>query len=199
MKVTKLDAAIRQLMTALELFIEDKDPVSINTLVNNAWEIVETLCKKNDKSIYWKHIQKNFPKMSYKDFRESVHKPRNYAKHANKTDDPESEEYSNADNASLIFAASYDLGRLANSLPIELQVFQIWCLAIYDEPLSETKIVFPSNLKELSEPKQRELLKNTIYAMKQDAKLMADEKTMIWPRPGIREAQENSMAEFDEL
>jgi hypothetical protein len=41
--VTKLDAARRQLKTAIKLWFEDGDPVAIHTLIVAAYEIIDIL------------------------------------------------------------------------------------------------------------------------------------------------------------
>jgi hypothetical protein len=46
--ITKLEAARRQLGTAIVLWFNDDDPVSIHTLVCAAYEIVHTLTKKRN-------------------------------------------------------------------------------------------------------------------------------------------------------
>jgi hypothetical protein len=46
MNVSKLDAAKRQLHTAIRLWFADEDPVSIHTLVSAAHEIVHTLFRR---------------------------------------------------------------------------------------------------------------------------------------------------------
>jgi hypothetical protein len=50
MKITKLDAAKRQLATAIRLYFEDRDPVSVHTLVMAAGEIIDRLCE-------WQRLQ----------------------------------------------------------------------------------------------------------------------------------------------
>lgn len=45
--ITKLDAARRQLRTAIELWFADGDPVSIHTLLSAAYQIVHDLNRKN--------------------------------------------------------------------------------------------------------------------------------------------------------
>lgn len=45
--VTKLEAAQRQLTTAIDLFLDGKDPVSIRTLAGAAHEILRTLLKRS--------------------------------------------------------------------------------------------------------------------------------------------------------
>jgi hypothetical protein len=43
MIVTKLDAARRQLQTAIELWVDDRDPVSIHTLAYAAYQVIHDL------------------------------------------------------------------------------------------------------------------------------------------------------------
>jgi hypothetical protein len=42
-KITKMDAAKRQVRTAIKLWFMEEDPVSIHTLVSAAHEIIHTL------------------------------------------------------------------------------------------------------------------------------------------------------------
>ncbi len=48
--VTKLDAARRQLATAIELWFYDKDQVSIHTLAFAAYEVIHTISKKKGRT-----------------------------------------------------------------------------------------------------------------------------------------------------
>jgi hypothetical protein len=45
--VSRLDAATRQLATAIRLYFEDDDPVSVHTLAKAAGEIIDRLCELN--------------------------------------------------------------------------------------------------------------------------------------------------------
>lgn len=49
-RTTKLDAARRQLATAIELWFNEGDPVSIHTLSAAAYEILHVISKKRDSS-----------------------------------------------------------------------------------------------------------------------------------------------------
>jgi len=46
--ISKLDAARRQLATAITLWFEDRDPVSIHTLVFAAYEIIHAVSKQRN-------------------------------------------------------------------------------------------------------------------------------------------------------
>ena len=46
MRLTPLIAARSQVLTAIELFFADKDPVSVQSLAGNARELLEDLCRQ---------------------------------------------------------------------------------------------------------------------------------------------------------
>jgi hypothetical protein len=50
MKLTKLDAARRQLDTAIELYFGERDPVAIHALAAGAFEVVTALCVHTGRS-----------------------------------------------------------------------------------------------------------------------------------------------------
>ncbi len=81
--LTKLDAAKRQLETAVTLYFNDRDPVSIHTLTCAAHEILATLNKKrgNPPSI----ISDSLIKEPHKaEFRKWLREAMNFVKHADK-------------------------------------------------------------------------------------------------------------------
>jgi hypothetical protein len=47
-RISKLDAALRQLRTAISLWFNEEDPVSVHTLAYAAYEIIHTISKKRD-------------------------------------------------------------------------------------------------------------------------------------------------------
>ncbi|SOZ17206.1 hypothetical protein CBM2598_U10266 [Cupriavidus taiwanensis] len=61
LSVTKLDAARRQLVTAIRLFFKGDDPVSILTLAANAWEIIDTLCNRQGTDSFSNQTRENLP------------------------------------------------------------------------------------------------------------------------------------------
>lgn len=85
-KISKLDAAKRQLETAIRLYFNYGDPISIHTLACSAFEILSDLNK-----------QCNGPPMAVSDFlikdefkerfMQMIRKPQNFLKHAKKDPD----------------------------------------------------------------------------------------------------------------
>jgi hypothetical protein len=83
MEITKLDAAIQQLETAITLFIEDRDALSIHTLTSAAGGILRDIGKHNDKkSSIDDAIEKYVRPEMIKEVRDKIREPQNFLKHA---------------------------------------------------------------------------------------------------------------------
>lgn len=86
LKMTKLDAARRQLKTAVRLYFNDEDAVSIHTLVCASHEILATL--KSIKGDFPMIMSDNLINEPYKkEFRRIMSAPKNFFKHADKDSD----------------------------------------------------------------------------------------------------------------
>ena len=84
-RVPKLDAAKRQLHTAIQLWFEDGDPVSIHTLVSAAHEIIHTLFKRKGlKGLLFDNP--DIPAQVRSEFAQAIKSAANAFKHAR--DDP---------------------------------------------------------------------------------------------------------------
>lgn len=87
-KVSKIDAARRQLDTAIQLYFNDFDSISIHTLTGAAHGILRNLCRKNNGGSLFDFLEKNFVRTEkITEFRKSVTKARNHFKHANSDHD----------------------------------------------------------------------------------------------------------------
>ena len=88
--ISKIDAARRQLETALYLYFTEDEPVSIHTLICAAHEILETLHIQNNGIPTFLHKNspgiKNDPRKRKK-YHDIISDAKNFFKHANK--DPE--------------------------------------------------------------------------------------------------------------
>ena len=125
-RITKTEAAQRQLVTAIELFFRDADPVSIFSLASNAWEIIDTLCTKSNVESISNETREHAAKG--KDLKyDYINSPfRNFFKHANRDPEAELEGFTDAENDHIIFLAVEDYIRLNNKSPVEFQVYQLW-------------------------------------------------------------------------
>jgi hypothetical protein len=152
-KISKIEAAQRQLVTAIELFLREGDPVSIFSLATNAWEIIDTLCTKEGVDSISNETREHITTGS--DLKEDlINSPyRNFFKHADRDPDAELEGFSDAENDHIIFLAVEDYIRLNKKSPVEFQVYQLWYLSINTDKvahealadvLAATEVMFPS-------------------------------------------------------
>jgi len=85
--VTKLDAARRQLRTAVRMFFERRDPISIHTLTMAAHGILHDLAKAKGITSYLK--DSDYIKPEYRrEWIRILHEPQNFFKHADQDSDP---------------------------------------------------------------------------------------------------------------
>ena len=93
--VGKQEAAIRQTMTALELFFHEKDEVSTHTLASAAYNIFRDLAAKGiGKTVLMKQASlDHIDKKHHKEWLAHMNKFENYFKHADKDHDKELEFY----------------------------------------------------------------------------------------------------------
>jgi hypothetical protein len=86
--VSKLDAARRQLQTAITLWFSNGDPVSIHTLTYAAYEIIHSLSKKKNPGRRDLFFDSFVVKDEYRDqFNVFIKRHANFFKHANKDGD----------------------------------------------------------------------------------------------------------------
>jgi hypothetical protein len=83
--ISKLDAARRQLRTAITLWFAEGDPVSIHTLVHAAYEIIEIVSKQRNPGRRDLLFDSLLVKDEYrKEWRDFIRRPGNFFKHASK-------------------------------------------------------------------------------------------------------------------
>ena len=81
MRVTKLDSARRQLVTAIRLFFNGGDLVSVYSLALNAWDVIDVLCTKAFVGSFSKQARVNLP--AGHTLKYYINEPcRNFFKHA---------------------------------------------------------------------------------------------------------------------
>jgi hypothetical protein len=91
MKISKLDAATRQLDVAIDLFLSKKDPLAVITLAGAAEEILGILVKNNGKENMIDVIKELDKKVTggrdFKILNNEINGLRNALKHANNLDE----------------------------------------------------------------------------------------------------------------
>ncbi len=162
MKLTKIDSARCQLETAIRLFFNNEDAVSIFSLASNSWEIIDSLCNhKGIASLSNETREHSTDGLDLK--KDLINEPfRNFFKHADR--DPQSviDGFDHQECDPIIFLAVVDYLRLCKKSPIEFQVYQSWYLAVNIEKVADDWIArmietindFFPKIRELSRERQ---------------------------------------------
>jgi hypothetical protein len=82
--VAKLDAAKRQLGTAIRLFFEERDVIAIHTLASAAQELLSDLLKAGGGRSLYEELPQWIEPEHVADFRKALRKPQNFFKHADR-------------------------------------------------------------------------------------------------------------------
>ena len=128
--ITKLQAARRQLVTALNLFFDDREPVSVHTLAHAAWEITSSLCEHEGIDTFVERAA-DISGEPVKQIRGKATQFKNFFKHADRDPGATLDEFGDRWNDPLLIAATMDLQLLCNGkLPIEVRTFQLWYFAV---------------------------------------------------------------------
>lgn len=139
-QLTKRSVAKRQLVTAINLFFANGDPVSIFSLAANAWEVIDELCTLENVGSASNETRSHLA--AGKDLKyDYVNSPfRNFFKHADRDPQGVLDGFSDEHCDGLIFLATEDYIRLNHASPVELQVFQLWYLGAYFEKVAEDSL-----------------------------------------------------------
>src|SRR5262245_37262207 len=136
----KIESARRQLGTALALYLQDADPVSVHCLANGGCEVIEHYAKKVGAMPMFSLMQQNRPDLDIKKLRRIQRKHWNAFKHATelhtnqeREDDPLLVRFADEQNDHTLFIGWYDYASATGTLPIEAQVHQIWYFGLYPE------------------------------------------------------------------
>lgn len=136
-KITKVQAAERQLVTAIDLFFRNADSVVIYSIACAAREIIHALCEKRKIKTFFDEVLEEYPHISKKELRRLADLYRNFFKHADQDPDAVLDEFSDDANDAVIFVATHDFGRLVGGMPIEMQVFEVWFLACHPSKIRQ--------------------------------------------------------------
>jgi hypothetical protein len=135
LKVSKTDAARRQLETAIRLWFNDGEPVSIHTLTAAAHQLVHDLGKARGVSAILRDLSAAKPEYKKK-IQQIISKSENFFKHADRDPDelldfnPESTEV-------YIMDAAMTYEALTSERPHILRAYQMWMTIKHPEILRE--------------------------------------------------------------
>ena len=184
MQITKLEAARRQLVTAIRPFFEGGDSVSVYALGHAAWEVLDALCRHRGLTRFRGEMS-GANGLTEQEIKRIANYGRNFFKHANDDPDDTLDEFSDDRNDHVLLAAAFDYGTLATSKPMEVQVFQLWYFAVHpdkalrpamDQIIDAGQQFFPG-IDKLSRKKQKEAGLRFCVAARRDPELMADPST----------------------
>lgn len=121
-KLTKLEAARKQLKVAISLWFNEEDPASIHTLTGASWQIIcDINHKKGNSGNIYQHADKIHPKLGSR----LVKEPTNFLKHADR--DPEGMiEFSPFLAEVLILDAIAGIRMLRKTLSFHEAIFLAW-------------------------------------------------------------------------
>jgi hypothetical protein len=186
--LSKLEVARRQLGTALWLFLEDLDPVSVHILAGAGAELADGLAREVRQSAFVDHVLRTNPNMTAGKYYGLARQYYNALKHLTKKDgEQRSDEellanFNDQQNDAHLFIAWSDLTAASPSSPIEAQVFQVWFYACHPDKMAHRNdaerflSVFP-DVAQLSREDRKAALKEQIARARADARVMADPRT----------------------
>jgi hypothetical protein len=128
--ITKLEAAHRQLTTAIRMYFDDDDLAAIHTLTCASREIYEKHCVAQGIERMFEQIQAANPNRTAKELWNVLNGPRNFLKHPETTMDLSATlELDDEMNAAMLWVACHDCGMLCgDAQPPEVQAYVSWFL-----------------------------------------------------------------------
>jgi hypothetical protein len=129
--ITKLDAAHRQLTTAIRMYFDDDDMVAIHTLTCAAREIYEKHCAAHGVERMFEQIEAANPERTARELWAILNGPRNFLKHPEASMDLSAAlELNDEMNAAMLWVACHDCAMLCNEAqPPEVEAYNLWFLA----------------------------------------------------------------------
>jgi hypothetical protein len=126
-----------QLLTAIDLFFNDRDPVSVHSLADNAREILESLCRLAAVEPISELLLRDHPNKPKKNIYAALNLYRNCFRQVAKTWEERKGEqailnqFDDTKNECLLYVCVEDYLRLRGSLPFPMQVLHAWFCAVH--------------------------------------------------------------------
>jgi hypothetical protein len=186
--LTKVLVARAQLVTALDLFIRDKDPISVQCLACRGGEIVEGLAGAHGDEPLTTHILKTQPELDRNALRKLRNQYWNAFKHFSdreglaREDEELLRRFDDTKNDAALFVSWWDYMALQKKLPISAQVFQLWWYALNEKKLAADadldviRTALP-DLTRQDRAKQKRRLRRSVEKYRKDRRLLADPAT----------------------
>lgn len=157
-RITKLEAATRQLNVAIRLLFADQDAIVVHSLAVSAANLYSDLADHEPDLTSWREMMCEDNGMTPTQIKNVLNRSWNFFKHADR-DPKEVLEFDQKESEYIIFFATLECGELCPT-STEMQVFQLWFLAAGRTKLEEgnkiqcfSEAIFPG-LHNLPRPKQ---------------------------------------------
>jgi hypothetical protein len=174
----KVESARRQLGTALALYLDNRDPVSVHCLAGGGCELIEFYAKKVGVKPFASHILETQPEtqpaLEIKTLRKIQRQYWTAFKHAahqhsgkERDDDALLRQFSDEQNDTALFIGWYDYAQTTATMPVETQVHQTWYIALHLDKLDPKhskepyEKLFPGLLTK-SRSEQKQMLNDVI-------------------------------------
>lgn len=129
-RVSKLEAARRQLRVAIEMLFSGADPVAVHTLVGAASILASDLAKRHHPDGHWEKLAQQANGLTAKQYNDVARTTQNFLKHADR-DSEDVYEFDPAETDALAFGAVCNLGNFGD-LGLEESVLLLWYFACHD-------------------------------------------------------------------
>lgn len=181
--VTKLEAAKRQLNTAIRLLFVGEDAIAVHSLAVNAANLLSDLADHKPDITSWREMMREDQGMTSAQIKYVINRSWNFFKHADRNPN-EKLEFDVKESEYIVFIATLECGELSETTT-KMQVFQLWFLAAGRAQLDDdneiqrfSKVLFPG-LQQL--PRETQLLVGAQVLAKQLA--TENTKTQLYSRP----------------
>jgi hypothetical protein len=184
----KLRVARAQLATALDLFIRDKDPISVQCLACGGGEVVEAVAILQGTTPFSTIVLEEHPNLDFAKLRKIRNQYWNAFKHLHnreivlRDDEALLSEFEDTKNDATLFIGWRDYGTVARKMPIHAQVFQVWWYATNEGKLNPNadfegiRSAFPG-IGEVGRDEQKRRLRRAIEKWRNNPELLADPKS----------------------
>jgi hypothetical protein len=188
MVLSPLVVARSQLLTAIDLFFNDSDPVSVHALAGNAREILESVCKLAAVEPITELLLRGHSNKPKKDIYAALNPYRNCFRHVGKTWEERRGEqeilnqFDDGKNEYLLYICVEDYLKLRGSSPLPMQVLHAWFCALHADLIScaysrqKSVDLFPG-LSQMSRYEQKRVALGLIRGSVDDPQVLANPQT----------------------
>ena len=195
----KIEVARRQLGTALALYLDDHDPVSVHCLAGGGCELIEHYAKKAGGQPFTSVVLKLQPDLDIKTLRKAQRQFWTAFKHAThqhggteRDDDKLLSRFTDEQNDIALFIGWWDYAWTTGTMPVEALVHHFWYLALHPDKLGPRpsdqlyEEIFAA-LPTKSRADQKRMLNEVIEIMRASSNVMSDPFTearglmLNWP------------------